>query len=252
MAMTRDEAVARADEWLNGASPAEQRLQVGLREFDLGYVAWGIEPPPTDPSQPPASSGAARAVIDKASGELTTFPSLPVDVIIEQYRQQHAAEPRFPDDVRQVLQDAGWFPGRSVTADIDRWAAGFTPRESPKGRRHELFPAARAVLDEFGGLKVGQRGHGQDLGRFPFAIYPATDWFPDPDLYAEFAEEIGKRAFPIGIHDDGPSELAIDEDGRVFLLHWSDDLLEGETIDEALVTLIRGAQPRASVGEGTW
>lgn len=252
MAMTRDEALARADSWLNGDRPAAQRQEIGLREFDLGYVAWGVEPQRTDPTRPPASTGAARAVIDKSSGELTTFPSLPVEAIIEQYRQRRAAQPRFPDDVREVLQGAGWFAGRSVPADIDRWAADFTARESKKGRRHELFPAARAALDEFGGLKIIQRGHGRDLGRFSFAFYPATDWFPDPDLYAEFREEIGKRAFPIGVHDDGPSELAIDEDGRVFLLHWADDLLEGDTIDDALVTLIRGAQPRVSTGEGTW
>jgi hypothetical protein len=191
-------------------------------------------------------------VVDKRTGELTSWPPLPVPVIVAQYRQRTAEQPRFPDDVQAVLTKAGWFPGRSVAADVDRWAAEFTARTSANGRRHEFFAAARAALDEFGGLTVQQEGHGEAIGRFPFAFYPAHAWFPDPDSYAEFAEQIGRRVFPLGVHDDGPSELAIDEDGRVFLFHWSDDLLEGDTIDDALVTLIRGAQPRVPTGEGTW
>ncbi len=252
MAMTREQALARAERWINEDRPAGQRQEIGLHEFDLGFVVWPIEPAPADTSRPPAAVGGARGVVDRATGELSTWPSLPVPVIVERYRQQHAAAPRFPEDVRAVLERAGWFPGRSIAAEIDRWAAEVTAHTSPAGNRHELFSAARAVLDEFGGLRIVQEGHGDALGRFPFAFYPAHNWLPDPDLYVEFGAQLGRRVFPLGVHDDGPSELAVDEDGRVFLLHWSDDLLEGDTIDAALTTLIRGAEPRRPAREGMW
>jgi len=157
--------------------------------------------------------------------------------------------PRFPDDVATVLTAAGWFPGRSVAQDIEPWLADFTARTSAGGQRHQIFPAARAVLDEFGGLLVRPDQHGG--AGFPFGFYPAQDWFPDPAVYAELAGEIGSPVFPVGVHGDGPSELAVDGDGRVLLLHWSDDLVEGDDIDAALITLVRGAAARPLVEDGT-
>jgi len=45
---------------------------------------------------------------------------------------------------------------------------------------------------------------------------------------------------PIGDHEDGPADLVIDPDGRVFLLHWADDFVLGDSIEAALGWLVRG------------
>lgn len=87
--ITREEALEKADRWLNGDAPAEHRHEVGIYEFDYGYVVWAVEPEPDDPTAIPEFVGSSRRVIDKQTGELTTWPSIPVQIIAEQYSARH-------------------------------------------------------------------------------------------------------------------------------------------------------------------
>lgn len=91
--ITREEALRRADEWVNHGRSAEQRASVGIHEFDEGYIVWraesGTEPGGTTPGErtrPPVTIGGGRGVIDKETGEFSTWPSLPVSTIAEQYK----------------------------------------------------------------------------------------------------------------------------------------------------------------------
>src|SRR3954468_15993815 len=84
--ITLDEAQRIAEKWVSESAPIGSSLTPIVREFDLGYVVWGKQPP----DEPPLI-GAGRGVIDKDTGELSVWPSLPVDLVITQYRERQAA-----------------------------------------------------------------------------------------------------------------------------------------------------------------
>ncbi|MGW3012555.1 SUKH-4 family immunity protein [Streptomyces sp. NPDC001219] len=88
------QAHATAARWLNPEGHQGPAREVAMREFDLGWVVWAVPPPPeVDPQtgqrRPPAEVGAACGVVDRASGELTVWPSVPVDEVVRMYQQKH-------------------------------------------------------------------------------------------------------------------------------------------------------------------
>ncbi|MDH6576753.1 SUKH-4 family immunity protein [Kitasatospora sp. MAP5-34] len=93
---TRDQAVDVAHRWINGDLPKESSRAVRSHEFDLGWVLWP-EPVPVqvDPltggRRAPEEIGAACAVVDRATGELTVWPSFPVPDVIQLYRDKLGA-----------------------------------------------------------------------------------------------------------------------------------------------------------------
>lgn len=86
--ISKEEALRKADRWVNGGVPAGERREVGIYEFDGGYVVWPVEPEPEDPTQIPETVGGSRGVVDKETGELTTWPSLSARMIAEEYSAQ--------------------------------------------------------------------------------------------------------------------------------------------------------------------
>ncbi|MEU5546886.1 hypothetical protein AB0G85_31580 [Streptomyces sioyaensis] len=92
------QAQTTAARWLNPEGHQGPPREVALQEFDLGWVVWAVPPPPeVDPAtgqrRPPAEIGAACGVVDRASGELTVWPSVPVDEVIRRYQQKHGTGP---------------------------------------------------------------------------------------------------------------------------------------------------------------
>ncbi|MFE2230575.1 SUKH-4 family immunity protein [Streptomyces kronopolitis] len=92
--ITQAQAQATAARWLNPEGHQGPPREVAMEEFDLGWVVWAVPPPPeVDPQtgqrRPPAEIGAACGVVDRASGELTVWPSVPVDGVVGMYRQKH-------------------------------------------------------------------------------------------------------------------------------------------------------------------
>ncbi len=236
--ISRDEALVLARQWAGESAPV---LDVTLFEFDLGYVACLVEPvaPATDGRPgPPPSTGYPRAVIDRETGEVSQWPSLPWQTIAERYAQRQAAEGRFPPDVRYVLDNAGWFPGRDLTASVNHWMVRFADELAGL----DCPPAARAALVEFGGLQLPQFGRSGRLGGgFTSYIHP-TEGGVVTESARVFAEEYENPVYPLGNNEDGPSELVVDAQGRVFMLHWADDFFVGPDVDTAIVNLIRGTE----------
>ena len=218
--------------------------EIGLEEFAAGYVAWRVEPPAADPTAVPASTGRPTVVVDKETGELTTWSSLPTGVIATQYAAHRAAAGRFPADVRAALERAGWWPGRNREAAVIAWLNQPPVLAAVEGI--EFSAAARSALIEFGGLRLPQSGPGGTPGGgFESRFFPIPESLATQGV-REFTARTGIPVTPIGDHADGPSDLAIDPDGRVFLLHWADDYVAGETLDAALGWLVRGGDlPRA-------
>ncbi len=244
--ISRDEALERARSWAvsgrTGPAP-----QIGLYEFELGYVAWVVEPAPNPAAGPPVATGSPRVVVDGETGEVSQWPSLPAPEIAERYARQRTEEGRFPPGVRDVLEQAGWFPGRDVSSAVEHWRT----RLAGELAGLDYTPAARAALAEFGGLVLPQFGvRGEPGGGFTSYLYPL-----DAGVFTTgaegFIEEHDNPVFPLGTNDDGPSELVIDARGRVFLVHWADQFFVAPGIDAALVRLIRGGD-LPSAYDRTW
>ncbi|MFD8599251.1 SUKH-4 family immunity protein [Kitasatospora sp. NPDC059646] len=92
---TREQAIEAAHQWINGARPEDQWHRIGVHEFDLGWVLWPI--PDAEADRPvgerraPAEIGTACAVVDRETGELTHWPSVPVDEVVQLYRDKLGA-----------------------------------------------------------------------------------------------------------------------------------------------------------------
>ncbi|GAA4854237.1 SUKH-4 family immunity protein [Kitasatospora terrestris] len=94
--ITREQALAAAHRWVNGDLPQDTARPVRSFEFDLGWVVWP-EPSPvqvdplTGARRAPEEIGAACAVVDRASGELSVWPSVPVPEVVRVYRDRLGA-----------------------------------------------------------------------------------------------------------------------------------------------------------------
>jgi hypothetical protein len=87
--ITRDEAERIAEQWVAESAPPDVSIAAELYEFDLGYVVWGQQPP-TDPPL----YGANQGIIDRETGELSVWPSLPVEMIIKRFRAKKVQRPQ--------------------------------------------------------------------------------------------------------------------------------------------------------------
>jgi hypothetical protein len=158
---------------------------------------------------------------------------------------------RFPAEVAEVLRNAGWSPQRRTDAQVAT-AVNFVRGEVGRnGARIEPFPAATEALSEFGGLYVVQDGPGRDLRRRPFAIDP-TQVAASAETLADLGKTLDTSLFPIGMEGDHESVLAIDEAGRIFALDHAGVWYLGASVDEALTTLVTGAQPPRLDEQGNW
>jgi hypothetical protein len=238
--VTPDEATEIARPWALASLPGSGG-DLGLYEFDLGYVAWA-KAPPSDPSRPPAVIGAPLAVVDKETGELTQWPSLSPQGVAGLYRLEAAARVRLPEDVRRVLTAAGWRSDRDVRARVSTWLRALYAGTPGLADRLPIHPVARKLLDEFGGLRFRRLTRaGSIWGGFDVEVWP-TRGRVMVDLFVEFGADIGVPVFPLAWYEDGDSDIVSAADGRVFLLHEAGEFLIGATPDEAIIQLVR-AEP---------
>jgi len=139
------------------------------------------------------------------------------------------------DDERalEVLRAAGWFPGRSIVPQVEKWSSSL---DQPGG--FEIFEAARGALAEFGGLCVRMSGPGQEVARASFNLDPMLAQ-GEEERFADHGAQFMTRLYPLGEASDGNSFLAIDSIGRIYLLLDSCVLLAASTL-EGLKFLILG------------
>ncbi|MEU6578354.1 SUKH-4 family immunity protein [Streptomyces sp. NPDC046805] len=108
--ISQEQALAIADRWLNPKGSTASRREVRTQEFDLGWVVWAApaEPerdPVTGERRPPAQIGDACGVVDRRTGELTVWPSVPVEEVVQMYQQKHGPARRgegSPEGARPV------------------------------------------------------------------------------------------------------------------------------------------------------
>ncbi|BCJ33268.1 hypothetical protein Athai_07710 [Actinocatenispora thailandica] len=106
---TLDEARRIAAAWVDRGRPDGARWQARVHEFELGYVIWAV---PADGDR--REVGAGRGVVDRMTGELSLWPSLPVSSIVEMFRAERA---------REIPAPRTWDPATQARRDLAR--AGF-------------------------------------------------------------------------------------------------------------------------------
>ncbi|MFE7539760.1 SUKH-4 family immunity protein [Streptomyces platensis] len=90
--ISQEQALATAEGWLN--PEGQERREVRMQEFDLGWVVWAAAPPierdpVTGKRRPPATIGHSCGVVDRRTGELSTWPSVPAEEVVRMYQQKH-------------------------------------------------------------------------------------------------------------------------------------------------------------------
>ncbi len=158
---------------------------------------------------------------------------------------------RFPRAVASALIDAGWRPDRRDEERAKAWGLEIGTYISTGNGRHAFFPAAVAALAEFGGLVVEPAEDGEDVAPSGFALDPLLAVHTVAALTG-LGERIGARLTPIGAEHGGVAALAIDEQGRVFALDPGGEWFLGQTIEDALSTLVLGRRPARVRADGTW
>ncbi|WP_405365408.1 SUKH-4 family immunity protein [Kitasatospora sp. NBC_00039] len=178
--VTYAQAQELADEWINGGVPRSQQREVRVREFDLGFVCWAVQPAdgPGEtggagegsgpdaaggaggPADSGGSAGEARLVIARDSGASTLWPALPVNEVVRQYEEVYgrpvaanpagAARPA-PGPVEatsfllsppQWLQEAG---AAAIAAEAERLGAQAPAQAAPAPAQAASAPAPAPV-----------------------------------------------------------------------------------------------------------
>ncbi len=88
-----------------------------VEEFDLGYVV--LSTVSTDARALPGD--LPTTVIDKETGEVSTWPRIPAPAVEAMYRQQRPAEPRAPravDPAAQLLRELTRLPTPGAAAHL--------------------------------------------------------------------------------------------------------------------------------------
>jgi hypothetical protein len=150
---------------------------------------------------------------------------------------------RFPAEVAAALKRAGWHPGRNVLIQAEDWADELAAHVSPEGYRHSVFPAAVEAWAEFGGIVVDLDGPGRQVARTPFVVDPLRG-LHQPRTLGDLGRALEVPVAPLGEEGDGRALLAVDALGRVYSLDHTGEWFLGETVDQALTTLIMGAMPQ--------
>jgi hypothetical protein len=137
--ITRDEAEQIAVKWVGDSAPPDVTLTAEVHEFDLGYVVWGQQP-----LEEPPLFGAGRGIIDRETGELSVWPSLPVEMVIVQFRAKRAAHPLGPwtwDPAEQARWDLRHIATPTNVTHLmltDRTVVSRSVKSDTEPRHHQL------------------------------------------------------------------------------------------------------------------
>jgi SUKH-3 immunity protein of toxin-antitoxin system len=114
-------------------------------------------------------------------------------------------------DPRDVLTEAGWFPGR-----CDHRVADWERELSEKGGL-VMHDAARTFLQEFGGLSLGKRTSSSGATRLTFDLDPTLALW-EGDRFDDASRKVGDSLYPVGEAMNGQEFIAIGERGDVYLV----------------------------------
>ncbi|MEU7223530.1 SUKH-4 family immunity protein [Streptomyces chrestomyceticus] len=147
--ISQEQALATAEGWLN--PEGQERREVRMQEFDLGWVVWAAAPPAerdpvTGKRRPPATIGHSCGVVDRRTGELSTWPSVPVEEVVRMYQHQHGGG----QDATPPAQPPVTGPGNTTVVtyvDPRTGEEASLSMNSAPGLPHSEFQALAEVAD---------------------------------------------------------------------------------------------------------
>ncbi|MFG1996609.1 SUKH-3 domain-containing protein [Actinoplanes sp. NPDC048988] len=139
MAITRAEAEEIAARWARG-----QDGEPEIAEFDLGYVIWA-RPPST---VLPAPGDGARTVIDRETGVLSTWPSVPTEEIAAVYRSRRPLPPGTVDPAISLLRLTRRSPTPTTVAHLTAGDRLFRAQGAKGDQEINHHPLVRARLEQ--------------------------------------------------------------------------------------------------------
>lgn len=147
---------------------------------------------------------------------------------------------RFTPKVAQILRQAGWCEGRTLTdSEMERWYA-FKYKHALG--HYQINPSALDVLQEFGGLFVEQDAPGITCYRESFWIDPLMAVGLKDREWGVCEWLIEESLFPLGVTGSSQDDvIAISSSGKVFFVpNEGGLLLVGTNFAQALNCLIVG------------
>ncbi|NNE84415.1 MAG: hypothetical protein HKN28_10645 [Alphaproteobacteria bacterium] len=132
-----------------------------------------------------------------------------------------------PASVRTLFKTAGWHPGRNTTVST---------------KILTTHPAA-IVLAEFGGLKVGEAGDGEECAKDDVNFH---EIWPVNSIIPIWSKLLSKELIGITEVHNGHCEMYIDDTGRCFGLSLIHDAFyfEGDSFSEAIENMLLGRRSR--------
>ncbi|MEU3709944.1 SUKH-4 family immunity protein [Streptomyces catenulae] len=147
--ISQEQALATAEGWLN--PEGQDRREVRIQEFDLGWVVWAAAPPvERDPvtgrRRPPAAIGHACGVVDRRTGELSTWPSVPVEEVVRMYQAKHGGGPETVPPAQPPVTGPG---NTTVLTYVDPHTGEETSliKNSAPGEPHSEYQAVVDLVD---------------------------------------------------------------------------------------------------------
>jgi hypothetical protein len=150
---------------------------------------------------------------------------------------------RFPPPVAAALAEAGWRPGRWDIKQAERWADDLRGYVSPGGHRHAVFPAAVEAWAEFGGLAVpAAAGPGRGVAPSAVVLDPLRGLHMARTM-RDLGRALETLVAPLGEEPGTGALLALDAQGRVYVVDHTGDWYAGPDLDSALSALVGGLPP---------
>jgi hypothetical protein len=228
--ITRADAEEIAVRWAR--SESEQRgygCEPVLEEFDLGFVIWTRQPP----AVLPAPGDGARTVIDRETGVLSTWPSIPPEDIAALYRERRPNPSGTVDPSVALLRLTRRRPSPTTVAHLGT-ERGLFRAQGAKGdqviNHHPLVAAYLATVDPTARVRGVERHaelivisdalHEADRTRStPITLDEARAWLINARFEAFLVRE---KDDPDGGREIRPCETCLGALVDFALLPWSD------------------------------
>ncbi|WP_206502441.1 SUKH-3 domain-containing protein [Streptomyces chrestomyceticus] len=132
-------------------------------------------------------------------------------------------------DIDQWLRDNGWTPERDVSDRIPAFIEDAVQQAEDDGHPAPVFEAAKRFLVSYGLLELRHPRKAD----WVLETNPAGGHEGDFEDIAELSEELGIGLFRVGYDEPESASILMDESGRFYYHHWSDNYFLGNNEREA-------------------